>query len=209
MKNNWQKMYSYFFKGFFDRLFSFIVLVVLSPLFLFLIALLYFANKRAGVFFTQERPGKEERIFKVIKFKTMTDEKDINGNLLPDAQRLTKIGKFVRSLSLDELPQLINVLKGDMSLIGPRPLRTYYLPLYSEEQKKRHNMKPGITGWAQVNGRNAISWAQKFEYDVWYVENISFMLDMKIFFLTIKKVFVREGISQEGHVTTEAFNGKN
>lgn len=202
-------MYILFIKRTFDLVISFVAFIILSPLFLLLIALLYFANKRAGVFFTQERPGKDERIFKVIKFKTMTDEKDTNGNLLPDVRRLTKVGKTVRSLSLDELPQLINVLKGDMSLIGPRPLRTYYLPLYSEEQKKRHNVKPGITGWAQVNGRNAISWQQKFEYDVWYVENISFLLDMKIFFLTIRKVFVREGISQEGHVTTEAFNGKN
>lgn len=139
----------------------------------------------------------------------MNDKKDAQGNLLPDAERLTPIGAFVRKTSLDEIPQLINVLKGDMSLIGPRPLRTYYLPLYNEEQKKRHNVKPGITGWAQVNGRNAISWTQKFKYDVWYVENLSFMLDLKIFSLTIKKVFVREGVSQEGHVTTEAFNGEN
>ena len=157
----------------------------------------------------QERPGKDEKIFKVIKFKTMNDKRDENGNLLPDGERLTTIGRWIRSLSLDEIPQLINVLKGDMALVGPRPLRIYYLPLYNETQKRRHDVRPGITGWAQVNGRNAISWTKKFEYDVYYVNNISFIFDLKILFLTIKKVFVREGISQEGNVTTEAFNGKN
>lgn len=161
---------------------------------LFLITLwLHFANKGAGAFFTQERPGKNGRIFKVIKFKTMTDERNANGDLLPDADRLTKVGRFVRSTSVDELPQLFNVLKGDMALIGPRPLLPQYLPLYSKEQARRHEVRPGITGWAQVNGRNAISWKKKFELDVWYVDHCSFSLDLKIIFLTIKKVFVREG----------------
>lgn len=201
-------MYRLFLKRFIDFVLALVGLIILTPVFIIIMILLAVANSGKPFFF-QKRPGKNEKIFSIIKFKTMNDKKDAEGNLLSDAERLTKIGSFVRKTSLDEIPQLINVLKGDMSLIGPRPLRTYYLPLYSEEQKKRHNVKPGITGWAQVNGRNAISWTQKFEYDVWYVENISFMLDMKIFFLTIKKVFVREGISQEGHVTTEAFNGKN
>lgn len=177
---------------------------------LFLITIwLHFANKGAGAFFTQERPGKGERIFKVIKFKTMTNERDANGNLLPDAERLTKVGRFIRSTSIDELPQLINVLKGDMALIGPRPLLIQYLPLYTKEQARRHDVRPGITGWAQVNGRNAISWTKKFELDIWYVDHCSFLLDMKILFLTIKKVFVREGISQEGQVTMEFFTGNN
>jgi len=180
----------------------------LSPVFIFVMIGLFFANQGKPFFF-QQRPGKNERIFKIIKFKTMNDKKDENGNLLPDAERLTKIGSFVRKTSLDEIPQLINVLKGDMSLVGPRPLRTYYLPLYSEEQKRRHHVRPGITGWAQVNGRNAISWTRKFELDVWYVDNLTFFLDIKIFFLTVKKVFVREGISQEGQATVESFNGKN
>ncbi|MBR4327583.1 MAG: sugar transferase, partial [Bacteroidales bacterium] len=157
----------------------------------------------------QSRPGKNGKIFKVIKFKTMTDEKDENGNLLPDEKRLTKIGKFIRSTSIDELLQIINVLKGDMSLIGPRPLLVQYLPLYTKEQARRHEVRPGITGWAQCHGRNAISWTQKFELDVWYVDNISFIVDIKIFFLTIKKVFMREGISQEGNATMEFFNGHN
>jgi lipopolysaccharide/colanic/teichoic acid biosynthesis glycosyltransferase len=170
---------------------------------------LHFANKGAGAFFTQERPGKDAKIFKVIKYKTMTDERDADGKLLPDAQRLTRIGKIVRSLSIDELPQLFNVLKGDMSFVGPRPLLVKYLPLYSKEQMRRHNVRPGITGWAQVNGRNAITHTKKFEYDVWYVDNISFMLDLKILFLTIKKVFVREGISGEGIATAETFDGTN
>ena len=157
----------------------------------------------------QERPGKNGKIFKVVKFKTMTDERDVEGNLLPDAERLTKVGRFVRSTSMDELPQLINVLKGDMALIGPRPLLVQYLPLYNEEQARRHNLRPGITGWAQVNGRNAISWTKKFELDVWYVDHCSFLLDLKIIFLTIKKVFVREGISQKGQATMEYFTGNN
>ncbi|WP_300702265.1 sugar transferase [Bacteroides sp.] len=202
-------MYSYFFKRMIDFIFVFTVLVVIWPI-LFLIALLlHFANKGAGVFFTQERPGKNGKIFIVIKFKTMTDERDADGKLLPDANRLTKVGKFVRSTSIDELPQLINVLKGDMALIGPRPLLPQYLPLYSREQARRHEVRPGITGWAQVNGRNAISWKKKFELDVWYVDHCSFLLDMKIIFLTIKKVFVREGISSDTSATMEAFNGYN
>ena len=170
---------------------------------------LYFANKGTGVFFTQERPGKRGKIFKVIKFKTMTDERDGNGNLLPDEKRLTKIGKFIRSTSIDELPQLINVLKGDMALVGPRPLLTQYLPLYNKEQMRRHEVRPGITGWAQVNGRNAISWTKKIELDVWYVNNLSFCLDLKIFFLTIKKVFYRVDINSANDVTMEDFDGTN
>ena len=185
------------------------LLLVISPILLFITIWLHFANKGAGVFFTQERPGKNGKIFKVIKFKTMTDERDANGSLLPDADRLTKVGRFVRSTSIDELPQLINVLKGDMALIGPRPLLPQYLSLYSKEQARRHEVRPGITGWAQVNGRNAISWTKKFELDVWYVDHCSFLLDVRIIFLTIKKVFIREGISQEGQATMEFFNGKN
>lgn len=180
-------------------------LIILIPVALFL----HFANKGAGVFFLQPRPGRNGKIFKVIKFKTMTDEKDTEGNLLPDEVRLTKVGRFVRSTSIDELPQLWNVIKGDMSLIGPRPLLVQYLPLYSPEQARRHEVRPGITGWAQVNGRNSISWKQKFEYDVWYVDHLSFWLDVKIILLTIKKVFVREGISHEGMATMEPFNGHN
>ena len=170
---------------------------------------LHFANKGAGAFFTQERPGKDGKIFKVIKFKTMTDERDENGKLLPDAQRLTKIGKFVRSTSIDELPQLINVLKGDMALIGPRPLLVKYLPLYSEEQARRHEVRPGMTGWAQCNGRNAISWAKKFELDVWYVDHCTLWTDIKIIWITIMKVLKRADISQDGQATMEAFNGNN
>lgn len=185
------------------------VLLIIWPIFLLIIIWLHFVNRGAGAFFTQERPGKDGKIFKVIKFKTMTDERDANGNLLPDAERLTKVGRFVRSTSIDELPQLINVLKGDMALIGPRPLLPQYLPLYSKEQARRHEVRPGITGWAQVNGRNAISWTKKFELDVWYVDHCSFLLDMRIVFLTIKKVFIREGISQEGQATMEFFNGNN
>lgn len=185
------------------------VLLIIWPILLIITIWLYFVNKGAGAFFTQDRPGKDGKIFKVIKFKTMTDERDAEGNLLPDAVRLTKIGKMVRSLSIDELPQLFNVLKGDMALIGPRPLLPQYLPLYSETQMRRHEVRPGITGWAQVHGRNAISWAKKFEYDVWYVDHCSFLLDAKIIFLTIKKVLVREGISKEGQATTERFNGHN
>lgn len=184
-------------------------MVVLSPLLIIVTLWLTIANKGGGAFFTQERPGKDERIFKIIKFKSMTDERDKEGRLLPDAERLTRAGRFVRSTSIDELPQLINVLKGDMSLIGPRPLRTYYLPLYSPEQRHRHDVRPGITGWAQVNGRNAISWTKKFEYDVWYVRNLSFMLDLKIVLLTLRKVLKREGVAREGHATTVPFNGSN
>lgn len=202
-------MYKHFFKRFFDFWISLIALICISPILLVVTIWLHFANKGAGAFFFQERPGKDAKIFKVIKYKTMTDERDTDGNLLPDAQRLTKVGKFVRSTSIDELPQLINVLKGDMSLIGPRPLLVQYLRLYSREQARRHEVRPGITGWAQCNGRNAISWTKKFELDVWYVDNCSFILDLKIIFITIKKVFVREGISSETSATMEAFNGNN
>lgn len=202
-------MYAHFFKRLIDFTIVFMVLLIIWPILLMITIWLHFANKGAGAFFTQERPGKNGKIFKVIKYKTMTDERDAQGNLLPDADRLTKVGKFVRSTSIDELPQLINVLKGDMALIGPRPLLPQYLPLYSKEQARRHEVRPGITGWAQVNGRNAISWAKKFELDVWYVDHCSFWLDLKIIFLTIKKVFIREGISQEGQATIEPFNGNN
>ena len=202
-------MYKYFLKRIIDFVFVFGVLTVIWPILLVMAIWLHFANKGAGAFFTQERPGKGGKIFKVIKFKTMTDERDADGNLLPDADRLTNVGRFVRSTSIDELPQLINVLKGDMALIGPRPLLVQYRPLYSKEQARRHDVRPGITGWAQVNGRNAISWTKKFELDVWYVDHCSFWLDVKIIFLTIKKVFVREGISQEGQATMEFFTGNN
>ena len=202
-------MYKYFFKRLIDFIIVFCVLVVIWPILLIITLWLHFANKGAGAFFAQERPGKGGNVFKVIKFKTMTDERDADGNLLPDADRLTNVGRFVRSTSIDELPQLINVLKGDMALIGPRPLLVQYLPLYSKEQARRHDVRPGITGWAQVNGRNAISWTKKFELDVWYVDHCSFWLDVKIIFLTIKKVFVREGISQEGQATMEFFTGNN
>ena len=200
-------MYKNYFKRPLDFTLSLIGFIVISPVFGLLWLLLAVANKGAGAFFTQERPGKNERIFRVIKFKTMTDERDSEGNLLPDAERLTKIGKFVRSTSLDEIPQLLNVIKGDMSLIGPRPLLVQYLPLYDEKQKRRHEIRPGITGWAQVNGRNAISWEEKFELDVWYVENVSFILDIKILLKTIYNVFKREGISSDTSVTMEAFRG--
>lgn len=195
------------------RLFD--IIISLSALFVVgwviaLVALwLHFANKGAGAFFLQSRPGKNGKIFKVIKFKTMTDEKDENGELLPDEKRLTKVGKFVRSTSIDELPQLINVLKGDMSLVGPRPLLIQYLPLYSKEQARRHEVRPGITGWAQCHGRNSISWTKKFEYDVWYVDHISFLVDLKIIFLTIKKVLFREDINSANDATMEDFDGTN
>lgn len=202
-------MYQCLFKRLLDFTIVLIVLLIIWPFLLIISIWLYFANKGTGVFFKQERPGKGGKIFKVIKFKTMTDERDSSGYLLPDADRLTKVGRFVRSTSIDELPQLINVLKGDMALIGPRPLLPQYLSLYSKEQARRHEVRPGITGWAQVNGRNAISWTRKFELDVWYVDHCSFWLDLKIIFLTIKKVFIREGISQEGQATIEPFNGKN
>ena len=202
-------MYKCFFKQLIDFIIALYILFFLWPILLLITIWLHFANKGAGVFFTQERPGKNGKIFKVIKFKTMTDERDANGDLLPDEQRLTKVGKFIRSTSVDELPQLINVLKGDMALIGPRPLLPQYLPLYNKEQARRHEVRPGITGWAQVNGRNAISWTKKFELDVWYVDHCYFILDLKIIFLTIKKVFVREGISSETSVTMEYFTGNN
>jgi len=180
--------------------------LLLSPVFLAVMVLLYVANN-GRPFFLQPRPGKGGEVFKIIKFKTMNDKKDADGNLLSDAERLTPIGAFIRKTSLDEIPQLINVLKGDMSLIGPRPLLVQYLPLYNEFQKRRHEVRPGMTGWAQVNGRNTISWDKKFEYDVWYVDHLSFLLDMKILLLTIKKVFVRDGISAEGQATIEVFKG--
>ena len=200
-------MYKNYIKRIIDLLLAGIGFLIISPVFLLLWLLLAVANKGAGAFFTQERPGKNERIFRVIKFKTMTDERDAEGNLLPDAERLTKIGKLVRSTSLDEIPQLLNVIKGDMSLIGPRPLLVQYLPLYNEKQKRRHEIRPGITGWAQVNGRNAISWEEKFELDVWYVENISLGLDIKVILRTIKNVLVREGINSDTSATMEAFKG--
>ena len=199
-------MYNSFFKPLLDFLFSFLGLVFLSPIIIIVLIALTLSNQGKPFFF-QYRPGKSEKIFKVIKFKTMNDKKDKNGKLLPDASRLTKIGVFVRKTSLDEIPQLFNVLKGDMSLIGPRPLLPEYLPLYNETQKKRHNVKPGITGWAQVNGRNAISWNKKFEYDVWYVENLNFILDVIILFKTVVKVFKSEDINNEGHATTTPFLG--
>lgn len=199
-------MYNSFFKRFVDILSALSGLIILSPLFMFVTVGLYFAN-RGKPFFFQDRPGKNGQIFRIMKFKTMNDKRGINGDLLPDSERLTPIGAFVRKASIDEIPQLINVLKGDMSLIGPRPLLTQYLPLYSKKQARRHEVRPGITGWAQVNGRNAISWRQKFEYDVWYVDHMSFALDMRILWLTVKKVLIREGISQEGQATMEVFKG--
>jgi len=199
-------MYKNYCKRFFDFTVALFGCILLLPIFVAVTICLYFANQGKPFFF-QVRPGKNERLFKIIKFKTMNDRRNANGDLLPDSERLTKVGSFVRKTSLDEIPQLINVLKGDMSLIGPRPLLPQYLPLYNETQKKRHDVRPGITGWAQVNGRNAISWKQKFEYDVFYVNNISFWIDMKIIFLTIKKVVVREGISAEGVATMEVFKG--
>ena len=202
-------MYKHFFKRTLDFLLVLCVLLFLWPFLLLITLWLHFANHGAGAFFTQERTGKDAKRFRVIKFKTMTDERDAEGNLLPDAERLTKVGRFVRSTSLDELPQLINVLKGDMALIGPRPLLPKYLPLYSKEQFRRHEVRPGITGWAQINGRNNISWKRKFELDVWYVDHCSFLLDLKIVFLTIKKVLFREDISKEGEATTVAFDGTN
>jgi len=199
-------MYRNFFKHIVDFLLSVLAFLLASPVFLIVTLLLAIANK-GNPFFFQARPGKNEKVFKVIKFKTMTDEKGKDGELLPDAERLTAIGSFVRKTSLDEIPQLLNVIKGDMSLIGPRPLLVQYLPLYNKEQKHRHDVRPGISGWAQVNGRNAISWEKKFEYDVWYVDNLSLMLDFKIILMTIKKVLVSEGISQEGEATMEVFRG--
>jgi undecaprenyl phosphate N,N'-diacetylbacillosamine 1-phosphate transferase len=202
-------MYRHIFKQLIDFFISLIGFIIISPVFILLWIWLSIANKGSGAFFFQERPGKDEKIFKVIKFKTMTDERDASGNLLPDAERLTKVGKFVRSTSLDEIPQLLNVIKGDMSLIGPRPLLVQYLPLYNDAQRRRHEVRPGITGWAQVNGRNAISWKQKFEFDVWYVDNISLSLDVKILVRTILKVFKREGISSDTSSTMEVFKGNS
>ena len=202
-------MYKHFFKRVMDFAIVFIALSIIWPFLLIITVWLHFANKGAGAFFTQDRPGKDGKIFKVIKFKTMTDERDADGRLLPDVQRLTKVGKLVRSLSIDELPQLINVLKGDMALIGPRPLLPKYLPLYSEEQYRRHEVRPGMTGWAQVNGRNNISWTKTFELDVWYVDNCSLVTDIRIILLTIKKVLFREDISQEGQATRLPFDGTN
>lgn len=202
-------MYKHFFKRFIDFWISLVVLIIISPVLLAVTVWLHFANKGAGAFFFQERPGKDGKIFRVVKFKTMTDERDAEGNLLPDEARLTKVGKFVRSTSIDELPQLINVLKGDMALIGPRPLLVQYLPLYSPEQARRHEVRPGISGWAQCHGRNAISWTEKFKLDVWYVDHVSLMTDLKVVWITIMKVLKRDGISQEGSATMEAFNGHN
>lgn len=202
-------MYKHFLKRFFDFLISLIVLICISPILLVLTIWLHFANKGAGAFFTQERPGKDGKIFKVIKYKTMTDERDADGNLLPDEQRLTKVGKFVRSTSIDELPQLINVLKGDMALIGPRPLLPQYLPLYSPEQARRHEVRPGISGWAQCHGRNAISWTEKFKLDVWYVDHVSLMTDLKVIFITIKNVLMRKDINSATAATMEYFDGTN
>lgn len=199
-------MYRNLVKPFFDFIFSLLLIIILSPVFIVIIILLFLFNKR-NVFFFQSRPGKNETVFRIVKFKTMTDDRDASGNLLPDEFRLTKMGRFVRKTSLDELPQLFNVLKGDMSFIGPRPLLVSYLELYNDEQKRRHDIKPGITGWAQVNGRNAITWQQKFIYDVFYVDHMSFLLDIKILLLTVKKVIISEGINTEGKATTESFKG--
>ncbi|WP_342975625.1 sugar transferase [Phocaeicola massiliensis] len=202
-------MYRKYLKRWLDFVIVLCVLAVIWPILLLVTLWLHFANKGAGAFFTQERPGRNGKIFKVIKFKTMTDERDADGNLLPDAERLTPVGRFVRSTSIDELPQLINVLKGDMALIGPRPLLVKYLPLYSKEQARRHEVRPGITGWAQCHGRNSISWTEKFKLDVWYVDHCSLITDIKVIFITIKKVLLRDGISQEGQATMEPFNGNN
>ena len=202
-------MYKHFFKRFFDFWIALLVLICLSPLLLVVTLWLHFANKGAGAFFLQERPGKDGKIFKIVKFKTMTDERDAQGQLLSDEARLTRVGRFVRSISIDELPQLVNVLKGDMALIGPRPLLPKYLTLYSEEQMRRHAVQPGISGWAQCHGRNAISWTEKFKLDVWYVDHLSLWVDIKIIYLTTLKVLKRDGISEEGQATMEAFNGHN
>jgi undecaprenyl phosphate N,N'-diacetylbacillosamine 1-phosphate transferase len=202
-------MYEHLIKRLIDFCVSLLAIVCLSPLLLLITFWLHFANKGAGAFFTQDRPGKNAKIFRIIKFKTMTDERDAEGKLLPDAKRLTKVGRFVRSTSIDELPQLFNVLKGEMSLIGPRPLLPKYLPLYSPEQARRHEVRPGITGWTQTHGRNSISWKEKFELDTWYVDNISLKTDMIIFLLTIKKVLKREDINSATSATMEAFKGNN
>ena len=202
-------MYKKYIKRLLDFSIVLVALLIIWPILLIITVWLHFANKGTGAFFTQDRPGKGGKIFKVIKFKTMTDERDAEGNLLPDSERLTKVGRFVRSTSIDELPQLINVLKGDMSLIGPRPLLPQYLPLYSAEQARRHEVRPGITGWAQCHGRNAITWTEKFKLDVWYVDNISFVTDLKVIFITIKKVLFREDINSATAATMEYFDGTN
>ncbi len=202
-------MYKTFFKRVLDLFVSLVALICISPILLIVTIWLHFANKGTGVFFIQDRPGKNAKIFKVIKFKTMTDERDTEGKLLPDAQRLTTVGRFVRSTSIDELPQLINVLRGDMSLIGPRPLLPKYLPLYNSEQARRHEVRPGITGWAQCHGRNAISWTEKFKLDVWYVDHCTLWTDIKILFITIKQVLLRKGINNSNSSTMYAFNGHN
>lgn len=202
-------MYKHGLKRLIDFCIALVVLLCISWFLVIIAIWLYFANKKTGVFFLQERPGKDEKIFKVIKFKTMTDERDAQGNLLPDAKRLTKVGRFVRWTSIDELPQFINVLKGDMALIGPRPLLVKYLSLYNKEQRRRHEIRPGISGWAQCHGRNAISWTEKFKLDVWYVDHCTFWLDIKIVWLTVINVLRRKGINQDGHVTTDAFHGTN
>lgn len=203
------RMYKNFFKRFLDFCIALVALVVLSPLLLAVTVWLHFANKGAGAYFLQERPGLHGKIFRIVKFKTMTDERNADGNLLPDAERLTRVGRFVRSSSIDELPQLWNVLRGDMALIGPRPLLVQYLPLYSREQARRHEVRPGITGWAQCHGRNAISWTEKFRLDVWYVDHCTLATDLKVIFTTIKTVLHREGISHQGQATMEPFNGHN
>lgn len=203
------KIYRDYIKRVLGFVLSFLAIICLSPLFLVVTIWLHFANKGAGAFFFQERPGKNGKIFKIIKYKTMTDERDATGKLLPDDQRLTKVGRFVRSTSIDELPQLFNVLKGDMALIGPRPLLVDYLPLYSREQARRHEVRPGITGWAQCHGRNTLSWSEKFSLDVWYVDHCSFLIDLQVILTTIKKVVVRDGISHEGQATMDKFNGNN
>ena len=202
-------MYKHFFKRFLDFCIAFVALSIIWPILLIITIWLHFANKGAGAFFLQERPGKDGKVFKVIKFKTMTDERDTEGKLLPDAERLTPVGQFVRSTSIDELPQLINVLIGDMSLIGPRPLLVQYLPLYSPEQARRHEVRPGITGWAQVNGRNMLSWEDKFAHDMWYVDHRSLALDFKILVLTVLAVFRASGISAAGEATMGEFKGGN
>ena len=209
LKVNYSKMYKHFLKRILDFCIALVALLCLSPLLLVVTMWLHIANKGAGAFFLQDRPGLHGKIFKIVKFKTMTDERDAGGNLLPDAERLTKVGKLVRSTSIDELPQLFNVLKGDMALIGPRPLLVKYLALYSPEQTRRHEVRPGITGWAQCHGRNAISWTEKFKLDVWYVDHLSFKTDLLVIIETIKAVLYRDGISQEGQATMEEFNGKN
>lgn len=202
-------MYKHFFKRFFDFWIALTALICISPILIVVTIWLHFANKGAGAFFFQERPGKDGKIFKVIKFKSMTDERDADGNLLPDAARLTKVGRFVRSTSIDELPQLINVLKGDMALIGPRPLRTYYLPLYSKEQMRRHDVRPGISGWAQCHGRNNITWTEKFKLDVWYVDHLSLWVDIQVILITIKKVVCRADVNNDAAATMYPFDGTN